>query len=167
MTQIDKALKTSRRMVRNANTAANTAISSGEMLNAAGDVVAARLNIMAAGMVDPSKVDLKEMALMSSEKVEALTESAAAVAQTFGQIGGRLGSGVVTEMGLASRAAATMASARDPASLAQAQYTYALGWWGRAVSQAMTLNTELLKVQTEAMRPIHKAAVANARRLKK
>ena len=167
MTQIDKALKTGRRVVRNANTAANAAISGGEMMNAAGEVVAARLNIMAAGMVDPSKVDLKEMALMGSEKVEALSASAAAVAQTFGQIGGRLGSGAVTEMGLASRAAAEMAAAKSPVAAAQAQYGYALGWWGRALSQALTFNTEMLKVQTEAMRPIHKAAVANAKRLKR
>ena len=139
----------------------------GEMLHAAGEVVAARLTLMAAGLADPSKVDLKEMALMGSEKVEALSASAAAVTQTFGEIGGRLGAGAVTEMGLASRAIAGMAAARDPAGLAQAQYTYALGWWGRAISQALTFNTGMLKVQTEALRPIHKAAVANARRLKK
>ena len=167
MTQIDKTLKAGRRAVRNAGTAANAAISSGEMLNAAGEVVAARLNIMAAGMADPSKIDLKEMALMGSEKVEAMTESAAAVAQTFGEIGGRLGAGAVTEMGLASRAAAEVAGAKSPAAAAQAQYAYALGWWNRAVSQTLTFNTEMLKVQTEAMRPIHKAATANAQRLKK
>ncbi|HEY1223794.1 MAG TPA: phasin [Brevundimonas sp.] len=139
----------------------------GEMMQAAGDVVAARLNILAAGLTDPSKADLKEMALMGSEKVEALSESAAAVVQTFGEIGGRLGSGLVAEAGLASRAAAEVAAAKTPTAAAQAQYGYAMGWWGRALSQALTFNTEMLKVQTEALRPIHKAAVANAKRLKK
>lgn len=139
----------------------------GEMMQAAGDVVAARLNIMAAGLADPSKADLREMALMGSEKVEALSESAVAATRTFGEIGGRLGSMVVTEMGLASRAAADVAAAKSPVAAAQAQYGYALGWWGRALSQALTFNTEMLKVQTEAMRPIHKAAVANAKRLRK
>lgn len=139
----------------------------GEMMQAAGDVVAARLNIMAAGLADPSKADLREMALMGSEKVEALSESAVAATRTFGEIGGRLGSMVVTEMGLASRAAADVAAAKSPVAAAQAQYGYALGWWGRALSQALTFNTEMLKVQTEAMRPIHEAAVANAKRLRK
>lgn len=139
----------------------------GEMMQAAGDVVAARLNIMAAGMADPSRVDLKEMALMGSEKVEALSASAAAAAQTFGEIGGRLGSGVVTEMGLASRAAAEVAGATTPMAAAEAQFGYALGWWSRALGQAMVFNTEMLKVQAEALRPIHKAAVDNAKRLKK
>lgn len=142
-------------------------VSSGEMMNAAGEVVAARMSIMAAGMADPSKVDLKEMALMGSEKVEALSASAAATARTFAEVGGRLSAGAVTEMGLASRAVAEVAAAKTPAAVVQAQYGYALGWWSRALSQALTLNTEMLKVQTEAMRPIHKAAVDNAKRLKR
>ena len=142
-------------------------VSSGEMMNAAGEVVAARMSIMAAGMADPSRVDLKEMALMGSEKVEALSASAAATARTFAEVGGRLSAGAVTEMGLASRAAAEVAAARTLAAAVQAQYGYALGWWSRALSQALILNTEMLKVQTEAMRPIHKAAVDNAKRLKR
>jgi hypothetical protein len=31
----------------------------------------------------------------------------------------------------------------------------------------LTLNTEILKAQADALRPIHKTAVANARRLKR
>ena len=139
----------------------------GEMMQAAGDVVAARLNILAAGLADPTKADLKEMALMGSEKVEALSASAAATARIFAEVGGRIGAGAVAEMGLASRAAAEAATAKTPAAAAQAQYGYALGWWSRALGQALTLNTEMLKVQAEAMRPIHQAAVANARRLKR
>ncbi len=139
----------------------------GEMMQAAGEVVAARLTLMAAGMADPSKADLKEMALMGSEKVEALSASAAATARIFAEIGGRIGAGAAAEMGLASRAAAEAAAAKSPMAAAEAQYGYALGWWGRALSQAMTLNTEMLKLQTEALRPIHKAAVANAKRLRK
>ena len=78
-----------------------------------------------------------------------------------------MSAGAVAEMGLASRAAAEVVAARTPAAAVQAQYGYALGWWSRALSQALILNTEMLKVQTEAMRPIHKAAVDNAKRLKR
>ena len=73
----------------------------------------------------------------------------------------------MTEAGLASRAAASIASAATPAAAMQAHYSYAVGWWGRAASQMMTLNSELLKGQADALRPIHATAVANARRLKK
>ena len=167
MTQFDKAIKTSRHLTRDGTRAASTALSGGEMLQAAGDVINARLEIMAAGMVDPRKADLTEMSLMSSEKVEALSASASAVAKTFGDIGGRLGSGVMTEAGLASRAVTAMASAATPAAAMQTQYDYAVGWWSRAASQMLTLNTALLKGQADAMRPIHKTAVDNAKRLKK
>lgn len=167
MTPIDKALKTSRRITRQTVAAGDTALSGGEMLQAAGDVINARLNIIAAGLTDPSKVDLKEMSLMGSEKVEALSASASSMARTFGDIGGRVGSSVVAEAGLATQAAASIAAATTPAAALQAQYSYALGWWSRAAGRMLTLNTELLKGQADAMRPIHKTAVANAKRLKK
>lgn len=167
MTQFDKAIKTGRRLTRDGARAANTALSGGEMLQAAGDVINARMGIMAAGMADPRKVDLKEMSLMSTEKVEALSASASAMAKTFGDIGGRVGSSALTEAGLASKAAASIASASTPAAALQAQYSYAVGWWSRAAGQMLTLNTELLKGHADAMRPIHKTAVANAKRLKK
>ena len=167
MTQFDRALKTGRRLTRDGARAANTALSGGEMMQAAGDVINARLEIMAAGMVDPRKADLKEISLMSSEKVEAVSASASAVAKTFGDIGGRLGSGLMTEAGYASKAATSIATAATPAAAMQAQYSYAVGWWSRAAAQILTLNSAMLKGQAEAMRPIHRTAVANAKRLKK
>ncbi len=167
MTQFDKAIKTGRRLTRDGARAANTALSGGEMLQAAGDVINARMGIMAAGMADPRKADLKEMSLMSTEKVEALSASASAMAKTFGDISGRVGSSALTEAGLASKAAASIASASTPAAALQVQYSYAVGWWSRAAGQMLTLNTELLKGHADAMRPIHRTAVANAKRLKK
>jgi hypothetical protein len=167
MTEFEKAIKTGRRLTRDGARAANTALSGGEMMKAAGDVINARLEIMAAGMADPRKLDLTEMSLMGSEKVEALSASASAMAKTFGDIGGRVGSGVMTEAGLASKAATSIASAATPAAAMQAQYSYAVGWWSRATTQMLTLNSALLKGQADAMRPIHATAVANAKRLKK
>lgn len=167
MIQFDKAIKTGRRLNRDGARAARTALSGGEMLQAAGDVINARMEIMAAGLADPRKADLKEMSLMTSEKTEALAASAAALTRTFGDIGGRVGSGLMTEAGLASRAVSAMATAATPAGAMQAQYAYAVGWWSRAASQMLTLNSELLKGHADALRPIHATAVANAKRLKK
>ena len=167
MTPIDRALKTGRKLNRNAARAGDTAWSGGEMLSAAGDVIAARMKIMADGLTDPAKVDLKELSLMTSEKVEALSESATVLGQTFGDIGQRLNANAVTEAGLASRAASAIAGAATPAAAMQAQYSYALGWWSRAAGQMLTLNTELLKGHAEALKPIHRTAVANAKRLKR
>ena len=167
MTDIDKAFRDGRRMADNAHSAATTALAGGEMMRAASDVIAARLEIMAAGLADPGKADLKEMSLMSSEKVEALSASAASVAGAFGDLGGRLSQSAMEEVGLASRAASAMAGASTPAGLAAVHYNYAVGWWGRATGQMLTLNTELLKAQADALKPIHQTAMANARRLKR
>ncbi|GAA0642138.1 phasin [Brevundimonas lenta] len=167
MTQFDQAVKTGRRLTRNASSAAATALSGGEMMKAAGDVIAARMEIMAAGLADPRKADLKELSLMGSEKVEALSESASSMAKTMGTIGGRLGASAMSELSHASQAASAMTTASSPAALAQAQYAWAIGWWGRAANQTLGLTSELLKGQADALKPIHATAVANAKRLRK
>jgi hypothetical protein len=43
----------------------------------------------------------------------------------------------------------------------------ALGWWGRAGAQWLALNADMTRAQAAAVAPIHAAAVANARRLRK
>jgi hypothetical protein len=167
MTDFDKAIRAGRRLTRDGALAANTALSGAEMVKAAGDVITARMEILAAGLADPRKTDLGEMSLMTSEKVEAASRSAAAMSRTLGDIGGRMGANAMAEANLASQAAAAIAGAATPAAAMQAQYSYAVGWWGRAASQMLILNSALLKGQADAMRPIARTAVANARRLKK
>ena len=56
--------------------ATRTAQAGHELLQASGDVIARRLEIVADALRDPMKADLREMSLMGSEKVEALTASA-------------------------------------------------------------------------------------------
>jgi hypothetical protein len=167
MTQIEKALNTGRRVARDARKAGAHAISSGEMLQASGDVIAARLEIMRAGLADPGKADLREISLMSSEKIEALSVSAAATARNLGDLGDRLSQAARNEAERATRAASAMATASTPAAAASIQMTYAMGWWSRTASQMLSINTAMLKTQADALKPIHSAAVANARRLKK
>lgn len=164
---LDKALRDGKRLQRNATSAAITAASGGEMMRAASDVIAARLNIMAEGMANPMRADMTEMSLMSTEKVEALSESAVAIAGNLGDLAARMSKSAMDEMSYAQRAAAAITSAATPAGAATAQFNYAMGWWGRAAGQMLTFNTELLKAQADAMKPIHSAAVANAKRLKR
>ena len=167
MTQLDKTLRNGRHAIRNAEAAASAAASQGEMMRAASDVIGARLNIMAEGLANPMKADMREMSLMSTEKMEAMTESAVAVAGNLGDLAARVSKSAMDEVAHAQKAAAAIASARTPQGAATAHYDYAVAWWGRAASQMLTLNTELLKAQADAMKPIQSAAVANAQRLKK
>ena len=130
-------------------------------------MIAARTTLMAQGLTDPRGQDPVEMALMSSEKTEAMTASAAALTASAGAVGERLGRDALDEGARALQAATEIAGAPTPAEAAQAQIRYALGWWSRAAGQAQTLTAELTQAQTDALTPIHKTAVANAKRLRK
>ena len=167
MTTLDKTIRAGKRAVRNAQTATVNADHGGEMMRAASDVIAARMTIMAEGFANPMKADVREMSLMGTEKLEALGASAAAVAGTMGDLAARTSKSAMDEMGHAARAASAMAAASTPQGAASAQMTWAMGWWSRASTQMLSLNTELLKAQADALKPIHAAATANARRLKK
>ena len=138
-----------------------------EILTASAQVIAARAALIARGLTDPKGQDMAELALMSSEKTQAAAASATALALNAEAMGRRLGQAAMAEGALAMRAATEVAEARTPVEAAEAQFRYALGWWGRAASQAMTLNGEMMKAQAEAIAPIHKTATANARRLKR
>lgn len=167
MTYLDKSIRDGRRALNNARSAALTAQSGGEMLKASSDVISARMAIMAEGLANPMKADLREMSLMGTEKVEAMTASANAVAGTMGDIAARASRSTLDEVGHAARAAGRIASATSAQGLAAAQFDYVVGFWGRAAGQMLTLNTQVLKAQADALRPIHAAATANARRLKR
>ena len=145
-------------MARNARTALGTATDSHEMLTASSDVIAARMEIMARALADPLRADVTELSLMGTEKLEALSASAASVAGNVSTLAASASKSAMDEVAHAQRAATAMASA---------QLTYAMGWWGRATGQMLTFNTGLLKAQAEAMKPLHSAAVANAKRLKR
>lgn len=155
-----------RSLGQDARTATATAVAGGELMKASGEVILARLEILAKGMADPRQTDLREISLMSSEKVEALSESAATLGRNLGAVGDRLSRSAATEVSLASQAAGAMASASSPQALAAVQYDYALGWWSRAAGQMLSLSHDMLAAQSEALKPIHATAVANAKRLK-
>ena len=166
MTLLDTFLSDSRTVASNARTATDTAVASGALMQAASDVIAARMDILAAGMVDPGKADLAEISLMSAEKMQATTQSAAAMTRSLGEICERMSRSAADELQLAADTAAALSSATSPVTFMAAQSAWAMGWWGRATTQALTLNTELLKAQADTLKPIHDTAVANARRLK-
>ena len=155
------------RLMRDARTAMTTATHGGEMLSASSDVIAARMEIMARAMADPLRADVGELSLMGTEKLEALSASAASLTGNMGTLAARASKSALAEMDHARRAAVAVSAARTPAAAASAQFDYALGWWGRAASQMMAFNSGLLKTQAEALKPLHDKATANARRLKR
>ncbi len=137
-----------------------------ELLAASAEVIAVRTGRIAHSLAGARGPDLKELSLMGSEKAEALAASAGAALANAEAIGRRLGRAAMDEGAHALHAAAAIGQSRTPAQAAEAQFTYAMGWWSRAARQALTLNDALLTAQAEAVAPIHQTATANARRLR-
>lgn len=104
---------------------------------------------------------------MSSEKAEALSASGLILADHAARLGDDLAKAAVDETRLALGVAQATSLSLDPARAAQAQFDYAVGWWGRAGARWLSMNAALTQAQADAIAPIHKAATANARRLRK
>jgi phage-related tail protein len=136
-------------------------------LSAVSDVVARRLEIVGEAMANPAKADLREIALMSSEKLEAFSASAAVVTRQAGKMSAEMGQAAGEEAALAARALTEMGRATSPLGLASAQADYLMGFWSRATSRAVALNATLAAGQAAAWAPVTSAAVANAKRLKR
>lgn len=147
--------------------AARTARSGQEMLAASGDVISRRLEIAAEAVCNPLHADYAELALMGSEKVEALSASAAvtftgaiAVAEAMNRL-------MVRQGEAAHDAIRHLARCGTPASALEVQGRWAIGLWDRSLRDGWALGAALLELQADALAPIHEAATANARRLRR
>lgn len=138
-----------------------------ELLQASGDVIARRLEIVAEAVRDPLKADLREMSLMGSEKVEALTASASAGLNGAMNLAATSAAVAARETAAAQGALNAVLTARNPAEAALAQSGWVTAAMGRAVSDGWAFGATMMKLQTETLAPIHAAAVANAKRLKR
>ena len=147
--------------------ATRTARAGHELLQASGDVIARRLEIVADALRDPLKADLREMSLMGSEKVEALTASASAGLNGAMSMAATTAAAAARETAAAQGALNAVLTARNPAEAAMAQGSWVTAAMGRAVSDGWAFGATMLKLQAETLAPIHAAAVANAKRLKR
>ena len=146
--------------------AARTARAGQETAEASAQVIARRLAIMGEALADPLRADHAELGRMGTEKVEALTASAGAVASgalDLADQGRRIADRESVE---ASAHLARLARADSLAGAAALQTAWGMGVWSRALSDSWTMGESMLKLQAKALSPIHAAAVANAKRLK-
>jgi len=147
--------------------AARTARAGQETAEASAQVIARRLAIMGEALADPLRADHAELGRMGTEKVEALTASAGAVASGALDLADQ-GRRIADREGLeASAHLERLAKADSLAGAAALQAAWGVGLWSRALSDSWDLGNTMLKLQAQALSPIHAAAVANARRLKK
>jgi hypothetical protein len=147
--------------------AARAARAGQELLEASGDVIARRLGIVADAMRDPSKADMTELALMGSEKLEAINASAR-IGMTGAMALARTAQGVAArETAAASQAFDAVMKSTNPAEMLTTQGQWAANAWTRSWEDSWAMGAALMKLQTDALQPIHAAATANAKRLKR
>ena len=147
--------------------AARTARAGQELLQASGDVIARRLEIVAEAVRDPLKADYAELALMGSEKVEALTASARAGLGASLAMAEAGAAAAARETAAAGRAMEAVMTAGSTAEALAAQSQWAAQAFSRALNDGWAAGAALLRLQAGMMKSIHAAATANARRLRK
>lgn len=138
-----------------------------ELLARAPEVIAARLRLMAEGLADPLNADHAEMRLMASEKVEALSASAAATNRHLHHLAGQMSEAASREANEAARTARAVLTAGDPLTVVSLQTAWILGLWSRAAETGLALTRGMETAGQDALKPFHRATVANARRLKR
>lgn len=152
--------KTARHALRNAQAGQ-------ELAEASAAVIARRFEIMGEAMADPLRADHAELGRMGTEKVEALAASAQAACTDALDLVERAGRLAAREGAEAADCLARLARADTPAAFAAAQTDWVLGAWGRAMADGWSFYGAALDAQERTLAPVHAAATANARRLKR
>jgi hypothetical protein len=138
---------------------------SGELAVAAGQVIAKRVALAAAAIVDPLNADLVEFSRIIPEKTTAFSSAGMAWLQGSSEAAQRMSAFAASELARATTAAVAIAGCKTPAGIMAAQRSFATAWFARMFSQSIALGSLAMKSQSAAMAPIYRAATANARRL--
>ena len=154
------------RKLGNAMSVAGTnARKTGELVKAAGHVVAKRMILGAAAVIDPVSADHVEFGKIIPEKTRTFSEAGMIWLQRSGQAAELMARFAASEMATIAQAAVAMAGCRTPADLIARQSNFATAWFSRALSQSFALAALVMRSQGAAMAPMHRAARANERRL--
>ena len=145
---------------------ADLALKGTEMLVSSGQVIGSRVDQMARAGANPSPRDVKEFALMGSEKLKAATESGLAVAVRMQSANYQLMARAWQQWFAAWGAMASLGTSRSFGEALSRQNTLfnALVRSGRSNAQ---LSGDTARLAHAALKPYHGASTANAKRLGK
>lgn len=138
-----------------------------ELLEASGDVIARRLEILAEAARDPLNADLVEINRMGAEKAVAMGAAAGAGLKGAADLAARTSALVARETETARQALDAVAHARTPVEAMLTQSAWATAAAGRALETGWTFGAALMQAQADIWAPIHTAATENAKRLRK
>ena len=143
---------------------ADVAVKTSEMLVSSRQVIGTRVGGMAQAGANPSAGDRREFALMSSEKVKAATQSGLAVAERLQAANWQLYARAWQQWLGSFGALSSLASSRSVGDALSRQYALfnALGRSGHTHGR---ISSDAARLASAALKPVHAASTANARRL--
>jgi len=140
------------------------ALKTGEMLAASAQVITHRTSRMVSAGTSPNARDRKEFTRMGLEKVEAAGESAWAMAQQMSRTQMELGIKAWQDMAHAGVAWMSVAGSRSlPQALAK--QSHLVKSVARSAQSAQRLSDATARVTSRGLKPVHRKATANAKRL--
>lgn len=144
---------------------ADLAMKTTEMLISSGQVIGTRVDRMARAGATPSARDRKEFALMGSEKVRAATESGLAMAARMQSMNGNLWLRAWQQWFGAATAMMSLASSKTMGQAVERQAAVYRSM-ARSAGTASQLSNATARLAHSGLSPVHRAATANARRLR-
>jgi hypothetical protein len=147
------------------NAATRHAERHGDLVANAGQIVARRVALGVAAVVDPLRADHAEFGRMVPEKVEALTAAGMVMLSQSSDAGFEITRRASDEIMNAASATLDMAACSNPMALAEAQGKFALSLLDRAAANIIAMSMLALRAHDAAMAPIRETVEANVERL--
>jgi len=145
--------------------ATQNAKSGSDLASAAGQIIAKRVALGVAAIIDPMRADHGEFGRMVPEKIEAFSAAGIILMQQAShacELFTRFASDAV---GRATRANLAIAGSANPVEIAETQGHFAAGWFRMTASNFMAMGLLALNAQKAGMLPIQQTIAANAERL--
>lgn len=144
---------------------ASSLFRAGELALAAATVIGARSQLGLAGAADPARADYAELARIAPEKIDAFSRSGAAVVGQVWEMQREVGTLMLRQAEAGLNLALAFWQLPLPHHAAQLQADFVAGTVDRTADSADRLAHRASRLHDTAMRPIHRRATANARRL--
>jgi hypothetical protein len=139
---------------------------SGDLVVAAGEIVAKRVALGVAAAVDPLNADHAEFGRMLPEKLEAFSAASMIMLGQSSDAGFEMTRRASDEVMNAACATLDMVTCSNPAALAEAQGRFALALFDRAAANLIAISLLALRAQDAVMAPIRETVEANVERLR-
>ena len=143
------------------------ALKTSEMMVASAEVISHRASRMAMAGVVPSEHDQREFVLMGQEKIEAVAESAQAIAERMLNQNQEISTLAYKQLMMGTSGIISLATSATLAESSNLQAKLVQDTMSGSAAAVSQLTDSLARVAHRGLKPLHSRATANAKRLRK